>query len=91
MFEAAGAARWLQDGMTVDVLLHEGAAISAEIPTTLTVTVADTPSDRMSEAGSRKAALVNTGATVQVPGFVQNGERIVVNTVTGDFVRRAAT
>ena len=90
MFEVNGALKWLHEGMAVDIMMYDDAPISADIPSSMTVRVTDTPEDRISEAGAKKPAVCATGATVMVPAYVQNGDDIVVNTVTGDFVRRVA-
>ena len=44
---------------------------------------------RVSVAANKKAAVVNTGATVMVPSFVQQGEYIIVTPSNGEFVSRA--
>lgn len=51
--------------------------------------VAETMEARVSVASSRKSAVVNTGATVMVPSFIQKGEYIVVTPSNGEFVQRA--
>lgn len=90
---AAAAARvkdWLQDGLELYALMHEGAPVVLEVPQTpIEVTVASCAEARVSAAGGRKPAAVSTGATVMVPSFVQQGERILVNPSSGEFVRRA--
>lgn len=50
--------------------------------------VEETMEARLSVASGRKAAVVNTGATVMVPSFVQQGEYIVVTPSNGEFVSR---
>lgn len=81
-------AKWVSEGMTLQILSHEGEAISVELPETLVVTVVDTPEDRISDASSRKVARVTSGAKVMVPSFVQNGQEIVVKPATSEFIRR---
>jgi hypothetical protein len=51
--------------------------------------VEDVMEARLSVASGKKAARVNTGATVMVPSFVQKGEYIIVTPSNGEFVSRA--
>lgn len=80
---------WLQDGLELYALMHEGAPVVLEVPVTpIEVTVVSCPEARVSAASGRKPAAVSTGAQVMVPSFVQQGEAILVNPSTGEFVRR---
>lgn len=87
---AARVKDWLQDGLELYALMHEDAPVVLDVPQgPIEVSVASCAEARVSAAGGRKPAVVNTGATVMVPSFVQQGEAIIVNPATGEFVRRA--
>lgn len=85
------AGKFLTDGTVVAVPMHEGRPVGAEMPITVELTVTETEpgakGDRV--AGALKPATVETGAIVQVPLFVTQGERIKVDTRTGAYISRA--
>ena len=80
------------DDLTVgDIQIVEtGEIISVEIPASVELTVADTEpgvqGDRVS--GARKPATLETGRVIQVPLFVETGDRVKVDTRTGDYMTR---
>jgi elongation factor P len=65
--------------------------VGAELPVTLEVEITETEpghkGDRVS--GALKPATVETGAIVQVPLFLETGQRIKVDTRTGDYISKA--
>lgn len=82
--------RFLKDGVVCLIPVYEGRPVGAELPVTLELEVTDTEpgvkGDRVS--GALKAATVETGAVVQVPLFVETGEKIKVDTRTGEYIAR---
>ena len=82
--------RFLVEGLNVMVALYEGVPISLELPTTVDLRITKTDpglrGDR-SSAGT-KPATVETGAVVNVPLFVGEGEVVRVDTRTGAYVTR---
>src|SRR5215212_457275 len=84
------AASWLTDGATPYVTFYEGTAIGVELPAAVELEVAETEpgvkGDRVS--GATKPATVETGAVVQVPLFVETGDRIKVDTRSGAYLTR---
>jgi len=84
-------AAFLQDGMTVTVESHEGKPIGITLPdqVTLKVVEADPVVKGQTAASSYKPAVLENGVRVQVPPFVEAGERIVVDTNELTYVRRA--
>jgi len=84
-------AQFLQDGMKTMVQLYEGRPIGIKLPVqvTLTVTEADPVMKGGTAAPSYKSAVLENGLRIQVPPFVGAGERIVVATEDGSYVRRA--
>ena len=85
------AAVFLQDGMTVTVMSHEGRPISIELPAhaTLEVVEADPVVRGQTAAASYKPAMLENGVRVSVPPFVETGTRIVVHTSERTYVERA--
>jgi elongation factor P len=84
-------AQFLQDGMKTLVQLYDGKPIGIRLPVqvTLTVTEADPVLKGGTAAPSYKSAVLENGMRIQVPPFVAAGERIVVATEDGSYVRRA--
>jgi elongation factor P len=84
------AANYLVDGATPYVTFYEGNAIGVELPAAVELAVTETEpgvkGDRVS--GATKPATVETGAVVQVPLFVETGDRIKVDTRTGAYLTR---
>jgi elongation factor P len=84
-------ATFLQDGMTVQVDLHQERPIGVRLPETvvLAVTEADAVIKGQTASSSYKNAVLENGLRILVPPFVTAGERIVVNTNEVAYVRRA--
>ena len=90
-FVGEDQARFLQDGMKTLVQMHEGRPIGIKLPVQVTLTVAE--ADPVMKGGtaapSFKNAVLENGVKLQVPPFVGTGERIIVATEDGSYVRRA--
>jgi elongation factor P len=82
---------FLQDGMKVIVESHEGKALGVKLPEQVTLEIIETePTVKgQTAASSYKPAMMDNGARVMVPPFVGVGEKIIVNTETIEYVRRA--
>jgi len=84
------AASWMVDGSIPYVTFYEGNAIGVELPASVELAVAETEpgikGDRVS--GATKPATVETGSVVQVPLFVETGDRIKVDTRSGAYLTR---
>lgn len=90
--EAVGdASGYLLEGSSPQVTLHNDIPIGVELPASVELEIAETEpgikGDRVS--GATKPAKLETGATVQVPLFVNIGDRIKVDTRTGAYITRA--
>ncbi len=74
-----------------DVQLYEGRPVGIEMPPSVVLEVTDTqPAVRGDTAtGVTKPAEVETGLKVKVPGHIKNGDKIQVDTRTGEFLGRA--
>lgn len=87
------AVHFIEDGMeeTCQAVFYNGKAISVELPTTIVRTVAYTePSARGDTSGKvMKLAKLPNGYELQVAAFIEIGERIEIDTRTGEFKSRA--
>ena len=82
---------FLVEGGDIVVSFHEGTPVSGELPPQVTLEVKEAAPHMRgeSQAPQQKPAVVETGATVYVPSFVVAGDRIIVDTADGTFVKRA--
>ncbi len=82
---------FLVEGIDVEVRFHESEILGVDLPEKVTLTVTDTvPGVRGNTAAhATKDATLETGYTLQVPMFINEGEKIVVNTVTGKYSTKA--
>ena len=88
----AEALRWTKANDAVDVLFIDGAPSDLQLPASVELEVTQTePGLRGDTAsgGGTKPATLETGATVHVPLFVNIGDRVKVDTRTGDYMSRA--
>jgi elongation factor P len=86
------ALRWMKPSSEVDVLFIDEQPAEVQLPSAVELQVAQTDpglrGDSASGSGSKRATL-ETGAVIQVPLFVEQGQRIRVDTRSGDYVARA--
>jgi translation elongation factor P len=84
-------AKYMKEGMDVSVLVWNGNVISVDVPNTVELVVTETdPGVKGNTAqGGSKPATLETGAVVQVPLFIQQGEKIKVDTRTDTYLSRA--
>jgi elongation factor P len=88
----AGALQWTRPNDEVDVLFIDEQPVDLQLPSAVDLEVRDTePGVRGDTAsgGGTKPALLETGAEVNVPLFVNIGDRIRVDTRSGEYVSRA--
>ena len=83
-------ADYLVESAVAIIAMYNGDIVSVEIPASVELLVAETEpgvqGDRVS--GARKPATLETGKVVQVPLFVEIGDRIKVDTRSGDYITR---
>jgi len=90
--EALGdAAQYLKESMEVDVLYINGSPFAVELPTFAELRVIRTDPGVRGDtaAGGSKPATLETGAVVQVPLFINEGDVLRVDTRTGAYIERA--
>lgn len=85
------AKKYLLPNTKVAVTFYEGKPIGIELPTTvdLKVVEADASVKRQTASASYKKCTVETGLVVQVPPFVEAGDKIRINTESGEYLERA--
>lgn len=86
--------QWLMDDRLYDVVFYKGQPITVEPPTFMEMKIVETAGgDRGNSAAGRvlKAAVTESGAKVQVPLFIDQGEVIKIDTRTGEYVSRVST
>jgi elongation factor P len=84
------AALFLSENLNVQVLFFNQQPVATELPTFVELTVAETePGVRGDTAtGGSKPATLETGAVIQVPLFINEGDRIKVDTRSGEYIER---
>ena len=82
---------YLQENVVISVLYHKGQPMEVQLPTFVELTIAKTdPGFRGDTAtGATKPATLETGFVVQVPLFLNEGERVRIDTRTGEYNERA--
>lgn len=82
--------QWLMEDQTYGIIFYNGEATSVEPPTFMEMEIAETAPGLRGDTSGRalKAAVTNTGAKIQVPLFIDQGEKIKVDTRTGEYVSR---
>ena len=85
------ATEYLVPQLKVNIEFYEGKAISVELPPTVDLTVVETEPGLKGASVSdvTKAAKLETGLVVQVPPFINEGEKIKVDTSEGAYLSRA--
>ncbi len=84
------AINYLEDGMTVEVVFYDGKAISVELPTTVVREIQTDPAVKGDTSGKvlKPAKLVGTGFEISVPIFVENGDKVEIDTRTHEYRKR---
>jgi elongation factor P len=84
------AIRYVTEGGQATVAIHRGIPISVDLPasTVLSVTQTDPSAKGDTRTSAMKPATLETGAVVQVPLFVGEGDRVKVDTRSGEYIER---
>ncbi|ALX48055.1 elongation factor P [Lentibacillus amyloliquefaciens] len=82
---------FMRETMEVSIITYEGEVIGVELPKNVELTVAETEPGLKGDtaSGGTKPATLETGYTVQVPLFVNQGDALVISTTEGKYVSRA--
>jgi elongation factor P len=86
-----GAADYLLEEQSVTVAFNDGVPLYVELPAAVELTVSQTDPGLQGDrsTGGTKPATLETGAQIQVPLFITTGEKVRVDTRTGDYLGRA--
>jgi elongation factor P len=84
------ALKWLKDSAEMEVMMHEEQIIGVEPPAHMELEITHTePGFKGDTAqGGTKPATLETGATINVPLFVEIGTKVLVDTRTGEYLKR---
>ncbi len=82
---------YLQDEMEVDITTYHDNPIGIKVPSSVILTIVETQPEIKSATAtnSPKPAKTDTGLIVNIPPFIKEGEKIIVNTESGEYVSRA--
>jgi elongation factor P len=83
---------YLKEGMSVEVSSYKGKMIDVVMPVAVELEVVDTGPGYKGDTATagNKAAKLETGITIQVPMFINNGDVIKVDTRTGEYLERVS-
>jgi len=83
--------KFLQENMEVHIIMYNGETLGVELPNTVELEVIETDPGIKGDtaSGGSKPAKMETGLVVQVPFFVNAGDKLIVNTSDGSYVSRA--
>jgi len=82
--------KWLLENMNIQVLMYQSEIMGVEMPNFVELTVVETePGVKGDTAtGASKLAKLESGASVQVPLFINTGDRLRIDTRTGEYMER---
>lgn len=88
--QVGDVAKWMIDGMTVSILFHNNKAISVDVPQVVELKITETPPNFKGDtsSGSKKPATLETGAVIQIPYHVLEGDVVRVNTELGEYIEK---
>jgi elongation factor P len=83
-------AKYLKEGMEVNVIFHNGKILEVELPISITLKVTETDPGVKGDtaSGGTKPAILETGAQVMVPLFISVGEMIKIDTRNDTYLGR---
>ena len=83
--------KFLKENMEVHIMMYQSETLGVELPNTVVLEVAETEPGIKGDtaSGGTKPAVMETGLTVQVPFFVNQGDRLIINTTEASYVSRA--
>jgi elongation factor P len=87
------SAQYLKEGDSAVLQMYDGEIVGVDLPAAVELTVTETEpgvqGDRVS--GARKPALLETGLQIQVPLFIGTGDKVKVDTRSGEYLTRAGS
>ena len=85
--------RWLREGITLRSIVFQGRVVGIELPQFVEMKVVETgPGGRSDMASGKvtKPATLENGTSIRVPVYLEGGEMVMVDTTTGEFVKRVS-
>jgi elongation factor P len=87
--QVGDAEDWIIDSMNVDMMFFNGKAITVEPPMVVELKVIETPPNFKGDSqGGKKPATLESGAVVQVPFHIVEGDTIKCDTRTGEYLEK---
>lgn len=85
-----GKEQWLMEEILYDIVFYKGSPIDLNPPTFMEMTITETAPGLRGDTSGRvlKPAMTDSGAKIQVPIFCNEGDKIKVDTRTGEYVSR---
>ena len=85
------AVNYLTEGMVIQALFYEGRVVGVEVPMFVELAVTETTPNIKGAAvqNTSKPAKLETGYEIKVPPYIEIGNRVKIDTRTGEFVERA--
>jgi len=85
------ATKWLKEGMVIEVMYFDNNIVGIDLPNFVELEITDTPPGVKGDtaSGGGKPATLETGAIINVPFFVNTGDKVRVDTRTGQYLDRA--
>lgn len=89
--QVADEMRYVLENTELNVIMYGSEILGVDLPNTVILEVAETEPNIKGDtsSGGSKPAIMETGLTVNVPFFVNQGDKLVVNTQDGSYVSRA--
>ncbi|GHH96954.1 elongation factor P [Neobacillus kokaensis] len=83
--------KFLKENMEVHILMYQTETLGVELPNTVELEVTETEPGIKGDtaSGGSKPATMETGLIVQVPFFINQGDKLIINTSEGTYVSRA--
>ncbi|PKG25692.1 elongation factor P [Niallia nealsonii] len=83
--------KFLQENMEVQIMMYQSETLGVELPNTVVLEVAETEPGIKGDtaSGGTKPATLETGLIVQVPFFINQGDKLIINTTEASYVSRA--
>ncbi|NLJ75793.1 MAG: elongation factor P [Peptococcaceae bacterium] len=85
------ATKYLKENMSIHVLTFQGKSIGVDLPNSVELEVVETTPGIKGDtaSGGSKPATLETGAVVQVPLFINEGDKLLIDTRSGSYIKRA--
>lgn len=88
--QVGDSAKWIKDGLNVHILFHNNKAISVDAPQVVELLITETAPNFKGDtsSSSKKPATLETGAVINVPFHILEGDIIKINTDTGEYLEK---